>query len=178
MERKWKMILCVLLAAAVLGGVLALCLWEREPQGDTDPDAPFVDLPDRTKRKVLKAVSARLAPHGVYLPIFWYGEQDPARDPVLMEDIHRYGVRYYGTFGGYHIVLAPKRTETGGTIHGESIGGYDFLYVGLAMIFAYKDGVVAELYEVYEDGHLTKEQIGEIYQCYQKYNEEVYFREE
>ena len=177
MKKKWKLLLSIAVAVVVLGGSLTAWLLYTPP--DTDPDAPFRDLSDREKEKVLDAVTKFWEQHDRYLPVFWYGEPDPAQDPRLVEGGYRYGVRYYGTFGGYHIVLAPKRTATGNNMHLAGYGGgYEFSYIGLANIFGCKDGVAVHLHDLYDSGQLSKEQIGEIYQCYERYNQEVYIKEE
>lgn len=177
MKKKWKLLICVILAVAAVGSALAMWLASRTPR-DTDPNAPFQDLSDREKEKVLDAVTKFWKQHDMYLPVFWYGEPDPAQDPRLLEGGYRYGVRYYGTFGGYHIVLAPKRTYTGNTMHGALASGYEFSYIGLFNIFGCKDGVAVYLRDLYDSGQLSEEQIGKIYQCYERYNQEIYIREE
>ncbi len=179
MRKQWKMILCVLLAV-LLGGVLALCLWEREPQGDTDPNAPFVDLPARTKKEVLEAIieywneSPRPGPSKVQ----WHektSQYNEKWDGNRWEHYyaHNYGLRYYGTFNGYHIIMCPLDSQ----LHldwGVGIAGYGFVYLDSFELFAYKNGVVVPLKEVYVKGQLNDESIGKIHQCYERYNEEVY----
>ena len=175
MKRKWKSILYVLLAAAVLGGVLALCLWEREPQGDTDPNAPFVDLPDSTKKEVLKAIAEYKEEHPRWAPdeIFWYGELKPGQETPLTGRNYKYGVQYYGTFGGYHIVLSPI-VSTGMGPGSRSIGDYRFDYGDSFLLYAYKNGKVRLLSEVYEEGLLNDEQIERLHQCYERFRQEIY----
>lgn len=175
MRKRWKMILCVLLAAVLLGGMLALCLWEWDPRGDTDPNAPFVDLPDRTKKKVMEAISEYKEEHPAWAPdeIFWYGELKPGQEPPLTGRNYIYGVQYYGTFGGYHIVLSPI-VSVGMGEGWRVIGGCYFQYRDSFLLYAYKNGEVRLLSEVYEEGLLNDEQIESLHQCYKRFRQEIY----
>ena len=173
--KNWKIAICIFLTVVLLGGVLALCLWEREPQGDTDPEAPFVDLPARTKRKVMKAISEYKEEHWGFAPdeIFWYGELKPGQEPPLTGRNYKYGVQYYGTFGGYHIVMAPI-VSVGMGEGWRVIGNYRFTYADSFVLYAYKNGEVRLLSEVYEEGLLNDEQIKNLYQCYKRFGQEIY----
>ena len=165
--KNWKRVICIFLTVVLLGGVLALCLWEREPQGDTDPNAPFVDLPDRTKKEVLEAVEKKLAFLG--RKTYWYNDTD------VPQTVDRTPVMYYGTFKGYHIAMAAYPNPTGGkTPHAEYYGDYAFCLDTSFDLFACKDGVAVWLRDAYVGGLLGDEQIGQIYQCFNRYNEEIY----
>lgn len=174
MKKKWKILLCVSLAVALLCGVLAVWLWEREPQGDTDPNAPFADLPDRTKKEVLDAIGKEY-PYRSYGTVFWYGDEYPVEVDEVTKEMYRfdYGVRYYGTFNGYHIVIAPIVSLVG-MPQACVIGDYTFDYLDSFRLFAYQDGMVTPLEEAYKNGILSKEQIGLIHQCYERFNDEIY----
>ena len=172
MKKSWKVIICGV-AAVLLGGVLAV--WLLNPMlPDTDPEAPFVDLSDREKDKVLDAIADYLRP-GQYT---WYGELGPNQEPPLTDVNYERGVRYYGTFGGYRIVFFPYGQNLGDSIFQKSIAGYCFEYIVGFRLFAYKNGEVVEVEYAYENGLLSKEQIGKIHQCYERHNQEVYVREE
>ena len=60
MTKRRKMLVlligCILLVALVAGGVTLWLVNSTPP--DTDPEAPFVDLSDWEKRKVLAAIAA------------------------------------------------------------------------------------------------------------------------
>ena len=173
MKKKWNILLYILAVVLIVGGLLALWLPNRSTEEnadatrpDTDPDAPFVDLPEWEKELVLEAVEKKLAYIGY--DAFWY-------DDTEVGEKHIYGVRYYGTFGGYNIVVAFFYDTAGGIITGyESVGSYRFSFGMQFDIFAYRDGVAVWLNDAYEDGVLSDEQIGQIYKCFEKYNEEVY----
>ena len=165
MKKKWKLVLCLLLAVILVAGGVTLWLVNRTPP-DTDPGAPFVDLSDREKEKVLGAISNYMIPAQYH----WYGQIDQI-------DLN-YGVRYYGTFGGYCIVSFPYGQNLGDTLFQKSIAGYHFEHIVGFILFAYKNGEVVEVEYAYENGLLSKEQIGKIHQCYERYNQEVYVREE
>ena len=178
--KNWKRIIALFVCAVVLlGGVLALCLWQREPQGDTDPNAPFVDLPARTKEEIKKAVAAYWETRPTIPPdIFWYGEEPPDKDywdPEIKQKLrYDYGISYYGTFSDYHIVISPRESVL---IAGHSIfiAGYTFHIGGdFFLLLAYKDGVAVPVEDLYKKGVLTEEQIGEIYQCCERFKQEIY----
>lgn len=170
-KKNWEIAGCVAITA-----VSVVCLIHSAPS-DTDPDAAFEDLSPWSKEKILQAVTEYWQSYNApYLPVFWYGELCPGQEDPLNESNYRYGVRYCGTVGGYRIVLAPKRTDTGDNIQYSWIAGYEFPHVGLATFFAYRDGVAVPLHEIYEYGQLSKEQIGVVYQCYEQYYQEVYTR--
>lgn len=175
MRVKWKVIWCIAVLVVLLGVVLALCLWEREPQGDTDPNAPFVDLPSRTKKEVMDAIGKEYPYCSYGSEIFWYGDECPYELSEDTKEMYRYdyGVRYYGTFNGYHIVIAPI-LSVGATEAYQIVGGHIFSYYDSFRLFAYKDGVLMALEDVFQNDLLNDEQIGVIHQCYERYNEEVY----
>ena len=167
---RWvKLLCCILCAALLVGGGLAVWL-EYRPLPDTDPNAPFQDLSDRTKQKVIKAVSkywqTRYPTSGDW-PAYWYGEENP--DPWY--PLH--GLMYFGTFGGYHIILSGY-DATLDMPGWESIGGYGFAYSGPFALLAYKDGTALRVSDVYKDGLLTDAQIGLLHQCYECYGAEIY----
>ena len=169
---------CILLVALVAGGV-TLWLVNCTPP-DTDPEAPFVDLSDWEKRKVLAAIAAYweqsetpgLCPDD----LFWYGELIKGQEVPLSKYNYYYGVQYYGTFEGYHIVLSPQETMAEESI-ARTIAGCRFQYPDYFDLFAYKGGKVRPLGEMYEEKLLSDEQIGLIHQCYKRYRQEIYRRE-
>ncbi len=177
MKKKRNILAYILAVVLIVGGLLALWLPNRNTEDtepgetvanrpDTDPNAPFRDLPEWEKDKVLAAVEKKLAYIGY--DAFWC-------DDTEVGEKHVYGVRYYGTFAGYYIVVTPFYDTAGGSIEGhESVGNYTFSFGMQFDMFAYKDGVAVWLNDAYEDGLLSDEQIGQIYQCFKKYNEEVY----
>ena len=79
---------------------------------------------------------------------------------------------YYGTIGGFSIIQAskgPRSFETGYT----GVAGYGFKAEGYCFqLYAYRDGKVYTLYEVYKNEWLTKEQIGVIYERHQQIHAE------
>lgn len=163
---RWMKVLCGLLCAVLLAGI-GLEVWlEHRPLPDTDPNAPFQDLSDRTKEKVKKAIEEYYSPS---VARFWLGEP-PTQD---WQDPLEYGMRYYGTFGGYHIVLAPIATPIGMPMD-RAIEEYRFHWPDSFHIYAYKDGKVMELEDAYELGLISKSQLDMIYQCFEQYNHEVY----
>ncbi len=65
MKKKWNILLYILAVVLIVGGLLALWLPNRSGEEnadatrpDTDPDAPFADLPEWEKAKVLKAIKS------------------------------------------------------------------------------------------------------------------------
>ena len=158
----------LLLCAVLLAGI-GLEVWlEHRPLPDTDPNAPFQDLPDRTKEKI-KVAAKEYYHYSHHGERFWYG--DPPSDD--WQDPLEYGMRYYGTFGGYHIVLAPIHSATG-MPQTRVIDGYRFSWTDSFHIYAYKDGKVMKLEDAYELGLISKSQLDMIYQCFEQYNHEVY----
>lgn len=165
---RWVKVLCGLLCAVLLAGI-GLEVWlEHRPLPDTDPNAPFQDLPDRTKEKI-KVAAKEYYHYSHHGERFWYGDP-PSYD---WQDPLEYGMRYYGTFGGYHIVLAPIHSATG-MPQTRVIDGYRFSWTDSFHIYAYKDGKVMKLEDAYELGLISKSQLDMIYQCFEQYNHEVY----
>ncbi len=87
---------------------------------------------------------------------------------------YAYGVQYYGTFGGYYIILSPQETMNEDGIV-RTIAGYRFKYGDYYDLFAYKNGVARRLEEIYKEGLLDDEMIELIHQCYERYLEEIYW---
>lgn len=185
MKMKWNILLYILSVVLIVGGLLALRLPNRNAEEnadatrpDTDPDAPFVDLSDAEKERVRDAISRYwkesekpgLCPDD----LFWYGELIDGQETPLSEYNYIYGVQYYGTCEGYHIVLSPQETMTEQSIV-RTIAGYRFSYADYFDLFAYKDGIVRRLEEMYKDGLLNDEQIALIHQCYERFLKDVYF---
>lgn len=75
---------------------------------------------------------------------------------------------YYGTIDGFSIIQAskgPLPNNTGYT----GVAGYGFKAEGYFFeLYAYREGKVYTLYEVYKNGWLTKEQIGIIHERHQQ----------
>ena len=177
MKKKWKLVLCLLLAVILVAGGVTLWLVNRTPP-DTDPEAPFVDLSDREKEKVLETVSEYWAYERDLEnnpAVWWYGEKRPHQEQPIDKDNYIYGVQYYGTFGGYYIILCPWSSATG-MPYQVRIGGYDFTYTDGFWLLAYRDGQTVPLSEVYEEGLISEEQLGKIHQCYEIYINEIYSR--
>ena len=183
MKKKWKLVLCLLLALILVAGGVTLWLVNRTPP-DTDPEAPFVDLSDREKERVLKAVGeywARSPEKGPH-KLVWYEYRESKPLESFENETERYeylypkhyGVKYYGTFNGYHIVISAVGFEINWK-YTITIAGCRFSYACPSFeLLACKDGVATPLAEVYERGHLSDEQIKLIYQCYGRYNYQVY----
>ena len=167
---RWvKLLCCILCAALLVGGGLAVWL-EYRPLPDTDPNAPFQDLSDRTKQNVIAALQDY---YGVAAVFIWY--QD---DVNLSNDYaYKYGLRYMGTVGGFHIIMHPIYAVTGISEPSRlKIAGYSFQYPRRIRMYAYRAGRVIRLEDAYNQGLLSDAQILKIYQCYERYNEEVYRR--
>ena len=188
MKKKWNILAYILAVALVAGGLLALWLPNRNTEDtepgetvadrpDTDPNAPFEDLSAWEKEKVLAAVAACWGETSEPGPdaFFWYGDPKPGQETSLTGENYMYGVQYYGTFGGYHIILSPKRAAVS-MPSSVAIGEYRFEYGDYFKLLAYKDGVAWYLGGVYKNGLLSDEQIGQIYQCYIRYSQEIYTR--
>ncbi len=190
MKKKWNILAYILAVVLIVGGLLALWLPNRNTEGrepgetvanrpDTDPDAPFVDLSDEEKEKVLEAVTEYYVAHYPegYTQLFWHGGYPHRNGDKPTEELLCYtgGIRYYGTYNGYDIVISPLNgfTLTSGRI---IIADYSFEYRYAFLLFAYKDGVAVPLGKVYNDDLLSDEQLGKIYQCYERYNQEIYTR--
>ena len=163
---RWEKLLCCLLCAAFLVGGGKI-LWETYPMWDTNPNAPFMDLSCWTKKKIITTVSDYWS--YISWEAFWYGDSN-----VPSDKRYRYGLQYYGTFGGYHFVLSSLPTVTGEYYKIYTFGNYSFDYNGQFWLFAYKDGQVIPLEELYENGVLTDAQIAALYHCYRKYRQQVY----
>ena len=171
MKKKWKIVLCIALAAVVLGG--SLTVWRLCFPPDTNPEAPFRDLPNWQKNNIRKAVEEALSEkdyHG-----HWFGEPVPEDNSWHINTWDFYALRYYGTFSGYHIVFVPiqstHRTDTTLEI-GETI----FSYADTFRLFAYRNGTLISLEEAYNRGLIDDAQIKQIGQCYERYKYVVYFR--
>ena len=182
MKKKWNVLAYILAVVLIVGGLLALWLPNRNgvestdaTRPDTDPDAPFVDLPKWEKERILKAISAYKEEHPAWVSdeVFWYGELKPGQEMPLAWMKYKYGVQYYGTFGGYDIVLAPMFSAGMGE-GWRRIGNYSFKYGDSFVLYAYKNGVVRPLSEVYNEGLLDDEQIGLIDRCYERFSNEIY----
>lgn len=71
---------------------------------------------------------------------------------------------YYGTINGFAIVQASRGYLVNNTGY-TGVAGYGFKAEGYFFeLYAYRDGKVYTLYEVYKNGWLTKKQIGVIYE--------------
>ena len=180
MKRKhWIALLSIALAVLVAGGsVTAWHLMTRTPP-DTDSNAPFEDLSQWEKRRVLKAVAKYWTwrfDMDTEMPVWWYGELMPGQEGEMQSENYKHGVQYYGTFNGYHIILySYERITQDVWLITKKIGEYQFLYLDPFQLFAYKDGTVIPLSEAYEKGYVSESQMGEIYQCYERYRQEIYF---
>ena len=189
MKSKRDILLYILEVVLIVGGLLALWLPNRNTEDteteeviterpDTDPNAPFVDLPEWEKELVKKGASEYWtwaldlkSP----LPVWWFGEVKEGQTTPLDWENYLHGVQYYGTFGGYYIILSPLKTWSSFKM-GKRIGEYEFWYDCSFQLLAYKEGVATPLEEIYEKGKLTDEQIGLIYQFYERYRQEIYTR--
>ena len=171
MKRKhWIALLSIALALLVAGGSVTAWLLTRTPP-DTDPNAPFEDLSQWEKRQAKKAVEDYWQTEPVPHPLFWYGEQDDHYGTIYQ--MRKYALRYYGTFSGYDIIVSPYPTVI--PVSGEiEVGGYVFRRHFAFQILACKHGKAISLNEAYEEGALSEEQIGRIYQCFEYYDEEIY----
>ena len=195
MKKKRSVLAYILAVVLIAGGLLALWLPNRNTEDtepgetvadrpDTDPNAPFEDLSVWEKEKVLAAVEEYWARSSEKGPdrLVWFAQVE-SKHPDDFENTterseyyytHHYGVRYYGTFNGYDIVISPVGFEITGC-YVITIAGYPFVYYcPYFELFAYKDGVAIPLMEVYERGLLSDDQIELIYLCYVRYNNQVY----
>ena len=167
-----KLLCCILCAALLVGGGLAVWL-EYRPLPDTDPNAPFQDLPDRTKENVIAALQNY---YGITADFIWY-DSDSDASSSNSYSAHAYGLRYLGTFGGYHIVMQPVYAVTGITLPSNlMVAGHKFQYPMRIIIFACRDRVAIRLEDAYEQGVFSDAQIRKIHQCFERYNEEVFRR--
>jgi len=172
---RWVKVLCGLLCAVLLAGI-GLEVWlEHRPLPDTDPNAPFLDLSDRTKEKVKKAVTEyqqKIYPSDTPL-VYWYSEPEAGLESLPKWEKLRYAIQYYGTVGGYIIVLSPHgRSDRGYAVL--DVGNYSFRYSTGFFLLAYKNGSVVPVKDMYEQGFFTDEQIGLMHQCYERYKLEIY----
>ena len=183
MKKKWKIVLCIALAAVVLGGSLTAWLLTRTTP-DTDPDAPFRDLSSRGKRNALNAIENywKESPRPGPQKFVWYEKPDPYREGMDVDRTeylyaNHYGLRYYGTFNGYQIIFCAKEPllhVPGVADSSVLIGGWSFTYPETFFLFAYRDGTAVLLQDAYRDGWISYEQLRLIHQCYDRYNEDVY----
>ena len=74
-------------------------------------------------------------------------------------------IRYYGNYDGYDIVFFKNRTPVQ-IEAGLQIEEYLFEYGTPFSIIGHKDGVTYGLEELYENGKISKESLGKIYQCH------------
>ena len=194
MKKKWNILLYVLAVVLIVGGLLALWLPNRSTEEnadatrpDTDPDAPCVDLTNVEKARILVAVGEYWARSSEKGPdrLVWFEQREFKHPDEFENKTERYeyyypahyGVKYYGTFNGYDIVISPVGFEITGS-YVITIAGYPFVYYcPYFELFAYKDGVAIPLMEVYERGLLSDDQIELIYLCYGRYNYQVYMVE-
>jgi hypothetical protein len=180
MKNRQTILLYLLAVGLVLCGLLALWLPNRIPP-DTDPNAPFQDLSDREKEKVLKAIEEYWEMSSQARPgkVLWYEKRSYKHienddDRWDYYHAHTFGVRYYGTFNGYHIVMSPVDTRPAGR-YTITIADCSFVYYASYFeIFAYRNGVAVPLRDVCESGMLDEEEIKMIYQCFEQYNKEIY----
>ncbi len=142
---------------------------------DTDPNAPFVDLPEETKKQILASADKFIADMGWPIETFWYGEKPPLSEYGPLES-YGDGVRYYGTFNGYHIVMVPNYNIdwTANTDKLVYVYEYNFYYDRYFTLLACKENWAMRVNDAYAIGRLSYEQLGLIYQCYERYNREVY----
>lgn len=78
---------------------------------------------------------------------------------------------YYGTINGFAIVQASRGYLVNNTGY-TGVAGYGFKAEGYFFeLYAYRDGKVYTLFEVYKNGWLTKEQIGIIHERHQQIHE-------
>ena len=180
MKRKhWIALLSIALALLVAGGSVTAWLLTRTPP-DTDPNAPFEDLSQWEKRQILRAVEKAYQKPGN--DVFWYREPNRVYEEMYAKYYKSHGVRYdevygiqyYGTFGGYRIILYPIESMWRWPMH-KRIGEYGFEYQDSFVLFAYKKGEVVELSQLYKDGRITDEQLEKIHQCYERYHQQIYF---
>ena len=68
---RWRSVVCVLLVALMVSGAFTLWLVTRAP-ADTDPTAPFQDLTNRKKARIIHTVEKELSQRN-YIG-FWHGE--------------------------------------------------------------------------------------------------------
>ena len=167
---RWRSVVCVLLVSLMVSGAFTLWLVTRAP-ADTDPTAPFQDLADRKKARIIHTVEKELSQRN-YIG-FWHGETPPETIAEYPVDPMRHGIRYYGTFSGYDIILVPIYMNQLPGGH-RVIGGYHFWCEVVFQLYAYKDDTLVHLTDAYEDRLLTKAQIAQIHQCFEQYNQEIY----
>ena len=75
-------------------------------------------------------------------------------------------IRYYGTYNGYIIIFAKSNATAIGEMN---IAGKLFLCSNLFHIYAYRDGELYKLQDVYNDGLLSDENIAEIYEIHKRF---------
>ncbi len=195
MKKKRNILIYILAVVLIVGGLLALWLPNRNTEDgdpdqivanrpDTDPNAPFEDLSVWEKEKVLAAVKEywTTSPEKGPDKLVWFEQREFKLPDDFENKTERYeyyypdhyGVKYYGTFNDYDIVMSAVGSEITGvcTI---TIAGCSFRYSCLSFeLLACKDGVAIPLMEVYERGLLSDDQIERIYLCYVRYNYQVY----
>ena len=77
---------------------------------------------------------------------------------------------YYGTINNCTIVRVEYQIDIDILNFGRfEAAGYTFYWVDQPELYAYRDGEVCRLDEAYENGWLTKAQIGKIYEKHEKY---------
>ena len=90
-----------------------------------------------------------------YDVVIYWGESTPD-----------WGQTYYGTIDDWIIVqdCGAGRMNIGGYPCTTEIAGYTFIHDDIFALYAYRDGEVWELKAAYENGLLTKTQIGKIHE--------------
>lgn len=84
------------------------------------------------------------------------------------------GKRYYGTYGGYTVFFAHGASMA---ISGKRIGEHLFLNGNGFNLYAFKDGQLHFLADVYDSGAITSDEIGELADIHRAYTEEIHGKE-
>jgi len=79
----------------------------------------------------------------------WYGDEGIGRD----------GIRYYGNFSGYDIILRPTALTA---MHGVTIGDVSITDGKIFDLYACKPGYLAELKQLYDEGGISEDTVAQI----------------
>ncbi len=160
---KKRKIIALLLLAAIVGGLFVAC--KKPETGETIPrneygppdSAPGTELSQEWKDKIVQHVEQYSNGRT------WYDEATKT------------GIRHYGTFNGYCVILYVNDDEHADT---RTIAGYEFrLHTAVnlkVIIFKRFVSEQLDLYKAYLDGLITEEQVAEIHAYHKSLYPEYY----
>lgn len=76
-------------------------------------------------------------------------------------------VKYYGEYSGFVAFFVGYDECTCGAMHDVFVADYGFEHYQPFELAVYKDGALNSLQEAYDNGWLTKDQIGQIYEVHE-----------